>query len=1451
MKIAVGEKVVITPTRIPSPPHNFIRWAVNTTTILLGPPSGVTVLPPYTDRASMDPSTLALELRNLLENDTGSYTLTIQRNGASVEGKTALYVLVPVSSVTIVPSQTELVEFNSTVSLVCSASGSSLSFLWLNGSSVVTADERIQLTDNNSSLGITSVIRGDTGPYQCEASNFLGKETSPELSLIIYYGPENVAIAAGPGGPIYSPGSNPKLTCSAISSPAAEFQWAVNGTHLAETGPDLELNNIQISQSGNYTCIANNKQSLRYSISEPLSVTVLVSVSSVTIVPSQTELVESNSTVSLVCSASGSSLSFLWLNGSSVVTADERIQLTDNNSSLGITSVIRGDTGPYQCEASNFLGKETSPELSLIIYYGPENVAIAAGPGGPIYSPGSNPKLTCSAISSPAAEFEWAVNGTHLAETGPDLELYNIQISQSGNYTCIAHNRQNLRYSISEPLSVTVLGNWEDAGGSGSLSAGVIAAIVIVVLLCVVAAVVGLVFLAKKDKQELGIISSWKKKNAGKPTHVMLSGPDEVVAGVGTIYKCSAICSRTCYYTWNVKDQSFPGSKFILTENGVDKFISLTCTVTDEAHKHFVSETRSVTVINPVSVKPSANQSVLHQQPKVGQSFRLTCDGDSLPVSITWLKDGVPLILNSRMSLSPNNVTLSFSILEESDVGQYQCKVLNGSFSVISKGYWIYLGYVIMSLTGPNRAEVGMQSEYTCDVQCGMDCTVQWALHAGFPKGRFIAEGPRILWTPSDIGQTQVFTCITLNPGAGNIGQVSKTVTVVEAQPRPRPSNAVSTRPSVTPLSLIASKNPLAVGENVTLTPNPSINITAGSWLFDGNIMLFWYPDNFIVGDSYNGRVSFNSSTSQITLYSAQLSNSGLYVLQGMNPTVNARVTLSVQVAITNVSLAVSKRNLVEFNDSAVFTCTASGTPLTFTWYNGSSEVTAANVQVLNNGSGLIINNVTRYDSGLFRCSVANGISNETSMSIFLEVSYGPSNLTITVLPNKMQYISGSSITLSCVCESKPAALFQWSHNNISLNITSPTFKITNATHNQTGVYECIAYNTVTLRHATVTRTINIIDPLSTALVVPVGEPPILNNSFALTCDIMGQVDSVYWIKDGTYLVPDSGLSLTNQNKTLTFTNLTLSDNGKYQCLASNAVSNVTSMAYNLTVNYGPWFTRISGPVVAEVGSNVTLNCSASSQPTSQYSWFFQGLKVAEGSVYQAYYLTLNSSGEYTCQAHNNITGGNDSAALSLTVIVGISSVMVTSSTLIPLASKDMQLFCNVTGLFNSIHWLKNNQTLNNTAGQSLYINGTTLDFQPLQITDDGSYKCVATDAFRPHASLPYSLTVNYGPVDVTITADIKASTILMCNAKSQPPSVYQWFFNNTVMNEDAVLVLPLMIPLGYNYTCVAINPLTNDTLAASYVISERNAGVPHQTSVLLIALCALLLPALMMIKPF
>ncbi|XP_053350037.1 carcinoembryonic antigen-related cell adhesion molecule 5-like [Clarias gariepinus] len=270
----VGGDVLFTPLKIPDPRPTSCSWRFNGALIISAQPSGTSITDSYQGRAFFSTVTLALELRILTERDTGQYTLTVQTDKGNFTAQTSLQVLLPVSNVAIIPSKTELVEFNSTVSLVCSASGSFPSFIWLNGSSEVTAGERVQLTNSNSNLTITSVMRGDTGPYRCEASNSFSNAKSPPLSLTIYYGPENVRVTAAPAEPSYSSGSNLILTCSADSSPAAEFQWAVNGAELGEMGQELKLSNIQSSHSGNYTCMAHNKQSLRYATSEPISITV-------------------------------------------------------------------------------------------------------------------------------------------------------------------------------------------------------------------------------------------------------------------------------------------------------------------------------------------------------------------------------------------------------------------------------------------------------------------------------------------------------------------------------------------------------------------------------------------------------------------------------------------------------------------------------------------------------------------------------------------------------------------------------------------------------------------------------------------------------------------------------------------------------------------------------------------------------------------------------------------------------------------------------------------------------------------------------------------------------------------------------------------------------------------------------------------------------------------------
>ncbi|XP_055359252.1 carcinoembryonic antigen-related cell adhesion molecule 1-like isoform X2 [Betta splendens] len=190
----------------------------------------------------------------------------------------------------------------------------------------------------------------------------------------------------------------------------------------------------------------------------------IISVSNITVTVSSTDLVEFNSSVSLSCSSSGSSLSFLWLNGSSVVTATDRVQLTDGGRNLTIVSVSRYDQGPFRCRVSSGVINGISEPVNLSISYGPESISLKTSPTKDFYVTGSNVDLSCSAVSSPAAQFTWFLNRTQLNDTGPELRLTNIQTCQSGNYSCQAFNTKTLRYQTSQPSALNVLDNSEECG---------------------------------------------------------------------------------------------------------------------------------------------------------------------------------------------------------------------------------------------------------------------------------------------------------------------------------------------------------------------------------------------------------------------------------------------------------------------------------------------------------------------------------------------------------------------------------------------------------------------------------------------------------------------------------------------------------------------------------------------------------------------------------------------------------------------------------------------------------------------------------------------------------------------------------------------------------------------------------------------------------------------------
>ncbi|XP_074509278.1 cell adhesion molecule CEACAM5-like isoform X7 [Sebastes fasciatus] len=614
---AVGETVMFT-TRLtpPETPFRSVNWKFGDKNIITY--SGVNnIAPEYEDRITFFLSTGSLELRNLTLNDSGEYSVNITPFGGQQEdGNTRLYVYERVANVVVTSNTTDLLEFNSSVSLSCSSSGTFLSFLWLNSSSEVTESDRVQLSDGGSTLTIVSVTRYDQGPFRCHVFNPVSNGTSDPVNLTINYGPENMNLIISPSQEHYVEGSDISLMCSAVSRPSAQFQWFLNGNLLSDTGPELRLMNIQMSQSGNYSCRAFNSKTMRYITSQPAAISVLKRVANVVVTSNTTDLLEFNSSVSLSCASSGLFLSFLWLNSSSEVTESDRVQFTDGGSTLTIVSVTRYDQGPFRCHVFNPVSNGTSDPVNLTINYGPENINLIISPSQEHYVEGSDISLMCSAVSIPSAQFQWFLNGNLLSDTEPELRLMNIQMSQSGNYSCQAFNNKTMRYEKSQPSVVSVvLERISDASITSSTNLTIEGNSVN--LTCDAA---GSVFTRK-----------WMK-----------GGSDLIPAVNMTLHDNNRVLS---FSSLNKQDDG-----------------EYSCNVSNPVSNDEASFTMDV-YYGPDNVQISGPNEI-HSK----ETLTLTCSAESVPASYTWTLNGKKIHYSAVYT--KNNT-------EPSDSGNYTCEVMN------------------------------------------------------------------------------------------------------------------------------------------------------------------------------------------------------------------------------------------------------------------------------------------------------------------------------------------------------------------------------------------------------------------------------------------------------------------------------------------------------------------------------------------------------------------------------------------------------------------------------------------------------------------------------------------------------------------------------------------------------------------------------------------------------
>ncbi|XP_018594963.1 carcinoembryonic antigen-related cell adhesion molecule 5 isoform X2 [Scleropages formosus] len=491
------------PTNSPqSPAQQFltITWTFKSS---IGPVPVVSSLPTlnnipaaYEGRVTVNRTTGSLELRQLTLSDSGVYAVNmVTEKGVTLTGETNLDVYAPVSEVTATANTTSPVEFNDTVSVTCSARGSKLFFKWLNGTSEIVSGGRVSLSNGNRTLTISSILRYDSGPLYCNASNVFMTRRSVNVTFDVYFGPDNAVMTTVPQNNLYTTGSNLTLSCSALSNPPAELHWAFNGNLLVQVGSQLKLDSTLESQSGNYSCWAYNSKTQRYKPSGSSQITILQKISGANLTGPSGPMIAGNSSANLTCQAKAGHIdSREWLKNGKTLSPSDTVTISADKSSVSIKPVQVSDSGEYLCKLTNRVSNDNAV-YKLIVSYGPGNVKVD---GKRAVEVGTRVELKCSAESVPSATFSWAFNDTARNVITPEYIIDHATYKDTGRYTCVASNHvTGLNASFVHTLSVK-----EEGSLPGELSSGAIAGIVIGVLVAIVIIAVVVKKVMKKRKIE-------------------------------------------------------------------------------------------------------------------------------------------------------------------------------------------------------------------------------------------------------------------------------------------------------------------------------------------------------------------------------------------------------------------------------------------------------------------------------------------------------------------------------------------------------------------------------------------------------------------------------------------------------------------------------------------------------------------------------------------------------------------------------------------------------------------------------------------------------------------------------------------------------------------------------------------------------------------------------------
>uniref|UniRef100_A0A4W6F4F2 DCC netrin 1 receptor n=1 Tax=Lates calcarifer TaxID=8187 RepID=A0A4W6F4F2_LATCA len=363
--------------------------------------------------------------------------------------------------------------------------------------------------------------------------------------------------------------------------------------------------------------------------------------------------------------------------------------------------------------------------------------------------------------------------------------------------------------------------------------------------------------------------------------------------------------------------------------------------------------------------------------------------------------------------------------------------------------------------------------------------------------------------------------------------------------------------------------------------------------------------------------------------------------------------------------------------------------------------------------------------------------------------------------PQDTVTVRGGVLQLDCQAQSDAAAgplTITWRKDGVLLSavvderrrqLTNGSLLVQNIVHSRhhrpdEGEYQCLA--TLEGLGSIVSRTARVIVAGPLKVVVPTESvSSYLGDTALLRCEVSGDPTPVIrWQKNREDLVvtldPDSRLAVLPSGS-LQVSRVQPPDSATYRCLADNPGSTRTGTDAELRVLPEPGVTRnlqfLQRPsrVMALLGTDAILECSASGYPTPSIQWrrgeeliqsWNKKYSLLAGSNLIIRSVTDDDSGSYSCTATNK--NHNITAHTELSVLVPPQFLNYPTNTY-AYESTDIELECAVTGNPPpTVRWMKNGEEVI-PSDYFQIVDGSNLQILGLVKSDEGFYQCVAENS--------------------------------------------------------------------------------------------------------------------------